>query len=50
MSRVTGVAIAAAGWSHRIPEIHAYMRENCDVYFSSVEQFGSFILGGEAEN
>jgi beta-phosphoglucomutase-like phosphatase (HAD superfamily) len=46
MSRATGVAIAAAGWAHQIPEIHAYMRENCDIYFESVEQFGSFILGG----
>jgi beta-phosphoglucomutase-like phosphatase (HAD superfamily) len=45
MSRTTGVAIAAAGWAHQIPEIHAYMRENCDFYFESVEQFGSFILG-----
>jgi beta-phosphoglucomutase-like phosphatase (HAD superfamily) len=45
MSRATGVAIAAAGWAHQIPEIHAYMRENCDFYFESVEQFGSFILG-----
>jgi beta-phosphoglucomutase-like phosphatase (HAD superfamily) len=45
MSRVTGVPIAAAGWGHRIPEIHAYMRENCDMYFSTVEQFGKFVLG-----
>jgi beta-phosphoglucomutase-like phosphatase (HAD superfamily) len=45
MSRATGVAIAAAGWAHQIPEIHTYMRENCDFYFDSVEQFGSFILG-----
>jgi phosphoglycolate phosphatase/pyrophosphatase PpaX len=45
MSRATGVAIAAAGWAHRIPEIHTYMRENCDLYFESVEEFGSFILG-----
>jgi beta-phosphoglucomutase-like phosphatase (HAD superfamily) len=45
MSQVTGVAIAGAGWAHRIPEIHAYMRENCDRYFGSIEQFGSFILG-----
>ena len=50
MSRVTGVPIAAAGWAHRIPEIHAYMRENCDTYFSSVEQFSNFILGGAAGN
>mgnify|MGYP001056427836 CR=1 FL=1 len=46
MSRAAGVAIAAAGWAHRIPEIHTFMRENCDIYFDSVEQFGGFILGG----
>jgi len=45
MSRATGVAVAAAGWAHQIPEIHAYMRENCDIFFKSVEEFGSFILG-----
>jgi beta-phosphoglucomutase-like phosphatase (HAD superfamily) len=50
MSRVTGVPFAAAGWAHRIPEIHAYMRENCDIYFSSVEQFARFILGATAEH
>jgi beta-phosphoglucomutase-like phosphatase (HAD superfamily) len=50
MSRVTGVPIAAAGWAHRIAKIHTYMRENCDIYFSTVEQFGNFILGDEAGN
>ena len=47
MSRTSGVAIAGAGWAHRIPEIHAYMRKNCDLFFNSVEQFGSFILRGK---
>jgi beta-phosphoglucomutase-like phosphatase (HAD superfamily) len=50
MSRVTGVPIAAAGWAHRIAKIHTYMRENCDIYFSTVEQFGDFIMGDEAGN
>jgi phosphoglycolate phosphatase/pyrophosphatase PpaX len=47
MSRATGVTIAAAGWAHRIPEIQTYMRENCEHYFESVEQFGSFIVDGD---
>ena len=47
MSRATGVAIAAAGWAHQIPQIHTYMRQNCDLYFSTVEQFSRFILGGK---
>jgi phosphoglycolate phosphatase/pyrophosphatase PpaX len=45
MSRATGVGIAAAGWAHRIPEIRGYMLENCDMYFETVEQFATFILG-----
>ena len=49
MSRATGVAIAAAGWAHQIPQIHAYMRENCDLYFSTVGEFSRFILDGKAK-
>jgi len=44
MSQATGVAVAAAGWGHRIPEIAAYMRENCIGYFERVEDFRDFLL------
>jgi len=45
MAREAGVSIAAAGWSHTIPEIERYMRDHCDVYLKSVKEFRSFLLG-----
>lgn len=45
MSRASGVAIAGAGWSHRVSEIEGYMRANTIAYFTSVASFGSFLLG-----
>jgi beta-phosphoglucomutase-like phosphatase (HAD superfamily) len=44
MSRTTGVAIAAAGWSHRVPEIERYMRANARFYCATVEDLRSFLL------
>jgi beta-phosphoglucomutase-like phosphatase (HAD superfamily) len=44
MSRATGVAIAGAGWSHRVAEIERYMRSHTIAYFESVEAFREFIL------
>jgi len=44
MGRVTGVAVAAAGWGHDIPEIADYMRKTCIEYFESVKDFERFIL------
>ncbi|MFL0246263.1 HAD family hydrolase [Candidatus Clostridium stratigraminis] len=44
MSRSCNVTFAAAGWSHIIPEIEEYMRNNSDYYFSTVETFKKFIL------
>ncbi|MDX9800895.1 MAG: HAD family phosphatase [Spirochaetia bacterium] len=40
----TGVETAAAGWSYDIPEIKEYMIENCVRYFTTVKEFGDFIL------
>jgi beta-phosphoglucomutase-like phosphatase (HAD superfamily) len=37
MSLASGVAIAAAGWSHRVPEIEAYMRAHSAAYCARVE-------------
>jgi beta-phosphoglucomutase-like phosphatase (HAD superfamily) len=48
MARASGVAIAAAGWGHNVPEIRQYMREQCDAYLSTVEEFRSFVLDGRA--
>ncbi len=44
MARTCNVELAAAGWSHRVPEIENYMRNNSDYYFSSVEEFKEFIM------
>lgn len=44
MSRATGVPVAAAGWSHRVPEIQAFMREHCTAFFETVAEFTRFIL------
>ena len=44
MSRNSGVAIAGAGWGHKIPEIRAFMEQSCQSYFSSVEDFRDYLL------
>ena len=44
MSKNTGVPVAAAGWSHRIPQIRYYMEKNCVAYFETVKDFRRFIL------
>jgi len=44
MAKAAGVEVAAAGWSHQIPEIQAYMQDHCDVYCTSVEQLRSYVL------
>ena len=44
MARSCNVEIAAAGWSHSVPEIEEYMRNNSDYYFSTVDEFKEFIL------
>jgi phosphoglycolate phosphatase/pyrophosphatase PpaX len=45
MSRAAGVDMAAAGWSHRIPEIESWMRANAAVYCPSVDDLRAFLLG-----
>jgi phosphoglycolate phosphatase/pyrophosphatase PpaX len=44
MSKATGVAVVAAGWAHRIPEIQTYMRKHCMAYFQGVEELGNFLM------
>jgi beta-phosphoglucomutase-like phosphatase (HAD superfamily) len=44
MSQASGVAVAAAGWGHEIPLIRDFMRRNCVAFFSSVDEFRSFVL------
>ena len=47
MARSCNVKFAAAGWSHIIPEIEDYMRNNSDYYFPTVEILKKFILSTE---
>ena len=47
MAKAATVRFAAAGWSNDIPEIEAFMRQNCDLYFKTVEAFGDYLLHGK---
>ncbi len=44
MARAAGVPFAAAGWANDIPEIGAFMRENSDMYFKTVEELHRFLF------
>jgi beta-phosphoglucomutase-like phosphatase (HAD superfamily) len=44
MAQAAGVAVAGAGWAHRIPRIREYMRSSCQAYFESVDSFRNYIL------
>ena len=45
MARAAGADFAAAGWANDIPEIEDFMRENCDYYLKTVDDFK--LLVGE---
>jgi len=45
MAAAAGVACAAAGWGHDIPEIRDAMRASCLAYFATVAEFRDFLLG-----
>ncbi len=44
MARATGVAIAAAGWSHRVDEIERYMRTEADMYCPCIDDLAAILL------
>ena len=44
MARACGVPFAAAGWANDIPQIEAFMRKHCRLYFKTVAEFGDWIL------
>lgn len=44
MARSCNVDFAAAGWSHVIPEIRTYMKENSDYYFSDIDLLRKFVM------
>lgn len=43
MARSAGAAFAAAGWAYNVPEIEAFMRENCDYYLKSVDELRALL-------
>ncbi len=44
MARQAGVAFAAAGWAHAVPEIEAEMRRDGGLYFSAPEGLYSYLF------
>lgn len=44
MAKQCGVPFAAAGWSHRIPEIKTFMQTHADIYFSTVEALRNYLF------
>ena len=43
MARACGVDFAGVGWANDIPQIEEYMRENCSLYFKTVEELASWL-------
>lgn len=44
MARAAGVKIVAAGWAYDVPEIEAFMRENSDYYFKTVDELSEYLF------
>ena len=44
MARSAGVDFAAAGWAYNVPEIEAFMRNNCDFYLETVEDLRKILF------
>jgi phosphoglycolate phosphatase-like HAD superfamily hydrolase len=45
MAKKSGVKFATAGWAYDIGFIRDFMKKNSDYYFSTVREFGEFVLG-----
>jgi len=43
MAKACGVDFAAVGFANDIPQIEAFMRENCKYYFKTVAQLAEFL-------
>ena len=43
MAAECGVPFAAAGWANDIPEIEAFMRQNCSMYFKRVQDLAAYL-------
>lgn len=46
MAAAAGTGFAAAGWANDIPEIEAFMRANCALYFKTVSALRDYLFDG----
>ena len=44
MARAVGVPFACAGWYGMLPQIETQMKQQCDYFFSSVQDFSDFLF------
>lgn len=44
MAKSAGAHFAAAGWANDIPEIEAFMRENCEFYLKTVPELSKLLF------
>ena len=49
MAAACGVDFAGVGWSNDLPEIERFMRENCSLYFKTVDELAAFLAGPKPE-
>ena len=47
MAAQRGVPFAAAGWAYDVPEIRAFLQENCPLYFDSTEALHRYLFEEE---
>ena len=43
MAVKAGVDFAAAGWANDVPEIETFMRQNCRLYFKTVQELSDYL-------
>ena len=47
MAAKRGVPFAAAGWAYDVPEIRAFLQQNCPLYFDTTEGLYEYLFGEE---
>ena len=43
MAAKVGVDFAAAGWANNVAEIESFMRQNCHLYFKTVQELSDYL-------
>ena len=44
MAKNRGVPFAAAGWAYDVPEIRAFLQENCPLYFETPDALYRYLF------